>query len=323
MNTSKDYYAILGVLPSIEQTAIKAVYMALIKKYHPDVYSGDKSEAERITKDLNEAYSILGDVDKRKKYDEARHSEIKHENDYQPSDIDDDNYIDEDLESQWKILCEYFTEIEKLYFDLKKISNRLSFVFKVILVSQKLGSQATDLATLLKEDFLRRYFSENKIIQQFALRMIRENRKDVLLELNRIIQAFGTPTDRNASDVIAKISMKFNYFVTLFPRLDPKLFYVEKIYQSPIFDHSKKYGDGHFYSAELKNRNFISFIKNKNANSDLLGDYYLFDSKETFLSSHRNYFDQFWEITDQSQMAIHIKKYLKQLDQLGCFNIHT
>ncbi|MFT7572358.1 MAG: curved DNA-binding protein CbpA, partial [Paracoccaceae bacterium] len=42
-STPEDYYAVLGVLPSIEQTALAAVYKALIRKYHPDVYSGDKT----------------------------------------------------------------------------------------------------------------------------------------------------------------------------------------------------------------------------------------------------------------------------------------
>jgi len=65
LSDTKDYYAILGVLPSIEQAALSAVYKALIKKYHPDVYSGAKAESERISRQLNEAYEVLGDEKKR------------------------------------------------------------------------------------------------------------------------------------------------------------------------------------------------------------------------------------------------------------------
>ena len=61
MDASKDYYAVLGVLPSIEPAAIRAVYLALLKKYHPDVYKGTKEEAVRRTKEFNEAYDVLGD----------------------------------------------------------------------------------------------------------------------------------------------------------------------------------------------------------------------------------------------------------------------
>ena len=56
MAQDKDYYAVLGVLPSIDDVALKAVYQALLKKYHPDVFSGSQQEAERIT----ENYTILG-----------------------------------------------------------------------------------------------------------------------------------------------------------------------------------------------------------------------------------------------------------------------
>jgi curved DNA-binding protein CbpA len=72
MDPSKDYYAVLGVLPSIEPAAIRAVYLALLKKYHPDVYKSGKDEATRRTKEFNEAYNVLGDEKHREKYDSLR-----------------------------------------------------------------------------------------------------------------------------------------------------------------------------------------------------------------------------------------------------------
>ena len=53
MNIDKDYYAILGVLPSAEEIVIKAAYRALSKRYHPDVYTGPNI-AEKMA-DINEA----------------------------------------------------------------------------------------------------------------------------------------------------------------------------------------------------------------------------------------------------------------------------
>jgi curved DNA-binding protein CbpA len=72
MDTSKDYYAVLGVLPSIESAAIRAVYLVLLKKYHPDVSNGSKDEAVRRTKEFNEAYNVLHDEKNRNKYDTLR-----------------------------------------------------------------------------------------------------------------------------------------------------------------------------------------------------------------------------------------------------------
>ena len=72
MDPSRDYYAVLGVLPSIEPAAIRAVYLALLKKYHPDVCKSGKDEATRRTRELNEAYDVLGDAKHREKYDSLR-----------------------------------------------------------------------------------------------------------------------------------------------------------------------------------------------------------------------------------------------------------
>jgi curved DNA-binding protein len=67
----KDYYEILGVPPDAEKKVIKQTYRELAKKYHPDVNPGIK-EAEEKFKTINEAYQVLSDVEKRKKYDELR-----------------------------------------------------------------------------------------------------------------------------------------------------------------------------------------------------------------------------------------------------------
>jgi DnaJ-class molecular chaperone len=65
----KDYYATLGVAKSASEKEIKGAYRKLARKYHPDVNPGDKAAESRF-KDLTEAYEVLGDPEKRKKYDE-------------------------------------------------------------------------------------------------------------------------------------------------------------------------------------------------------------------------------------------------------------
>jgi molecular chaperone DnaJ len=65
----KDYYAILGVPRNADEKEIKKAYRRLARKYHPDLNPGDK-EAERKFKEINEAYEVLSDPEKRKRYDE-------------------------------------------------------------------------------------------------------------------------------------------------------------------------------------------------------------------------------------------------------------
>ena len=66
----KDYYDILGVASGADADLIKTAYRKLARKYHPDV-SKEKNAEERF-KDINEAYDVLRDPDKRRTYDQLR-----------------------------------------------------------------------------------------------------------------------------------------------------------------------------------------------------------------------------------------------------------
>lgn len=64
----KDYYEVLGVDKKASASEIKKAYRKLAKKYHPDLHPNDESAHKKFT-EINEAYEVLSDPDKRKKYD--------------------------------------------------------------------------------------------------------------------------------------------------------------------------------------------------------------------------------------------------------------
>lgn len=69
MADKRDYYEVLGVSKSASDDELKKAYRSLAKKYHPDLHPDDK-EAEAHFKEVNEAYEVLSDKDKRAKYDQ-------------------------------------------------------------------------------------------------------------------------------------------------------------------------------------------------------------------------------------------------------------
>lgn len=76
-----NYYELLNVKPTASKAEIKAAYKSLIKKYHPDIYKGDKTFAERKTKEINTAFDVLEDPAKRAEYDASIAPKVNY-NDY-------------------------------------------------------------------------------------------------------------------------------------------------------------------------------------------------------------------------------------------------
>ena len=73
MADKRDYYDVLGVSKGANEDEIKKTYRKLAKKYHPDANPGDKTAEEKF-KEVNEAYEVLSDTQKRAQYDQFGHA---------------------------------------------------------------------------------------------------------------------------------------------------------------------------------------------------------------------------------------------------------
>ncbi len=73
MADKRDYYEVLGISKGASEAEIKKAYRGLAKKYHPDLNPGN-AEAEAKFKEVNEAYDVLSDADKKAKYDQFGHA---------------------------------------------------------------------------------------------------------------------------------------------------------------------------------------------------------------------------------------------------------
>ncbi len=194
----KDYYSILGIIKTAEDIVVKAAYRALAQKYHPDKFSGDPAVAQQRMQEINEAYSVLSDEEKRREYDKTY--------EFQSSDTDaetDTEYFDSELDQIWHEVTEYYPDLTDIEKSLSKISKQLVHTFKYSLVESKQFEQRKELAKLIEEKYLESYFGSNKEIIEFGKILILCKFKNAAKKLNRAINILGTQV--NSSTVIEKI----------------------------------------------------------------------------------------------------------------------
>lgn len=72
-----NYYDVLGVSTDASFDEIKVAYRNMIKAFHPDFYKGNKEFAQKKTIEVNEAYEVLKDVQKRQEYDANNNFGVK------------------------------------------------------------------------------------------------------------------------------------------------------------------------------------------------------------------------------------------------------
>jgi len=210
LNTTKDYYAVLGVLPSIETTALKAVYLALLKKYHPDVYKGNKSDGERITKELNEAFEVLGDPQNRQKYDSLRGQQQNNGGDFQTeADADEATFTDADFRKDWDVVVEYYPKAELNRQELRNIAPSLAFSYQMIILTEKAARSSDQIFQRLKYEYLSRYFGKNFTLHEYVIKLLKSKNKDAALEINHLIRVTGEPTAKEIPELISKINIKY------------------------------------------------------------------------------------------------------------------
>ena len=226
----QDYYAILNVLPDADAAVISAAYKALIKKYHPDIFKGDKNFAHQFTRGLNEAYEILSNPEKREQYDAQRAAAgIKEE--YTPEPEPEENFQDSD----WDLAVSYFPILEDECQSLNTLSPKLAFTYQAVLLESKNFSESTILAEHLKKNFLSKYFGANQQIQALGENLILTREREASKYLNRTISVLGKSAD--IQKIKAELLKRFPQLIrTITPPQDGCL------YADHVIDLLKRHG---------------------------------------------------------------------------------
>lgn len=209
MDINKDYYAILGVLANCDSETIKIVYKSLIKVFHPDIFKGPKEYAHNRTAEINEAYSVLSNQGLRKEYDKARmdkKDEYKQEQSAN-NDFNFDSSAYTSINDEWLLACKYTPGLSDLSKMLDEISIPLGVSFKIIILEQKSFAKAHEIAFLMKDSYLEKYFGKNLKIKEFAEELIISKNKEAARELNKVINTLGSELD--AIYIISSIKKEF------------------------------------------------------------------------------------------------------------------
>ncbi len=204
----KDYYAILGVVPSAEEVVIRATWKALVQRYHPDRFHPNVAEATARIAEVNEAYNVLSDPVRRKNYDSQRGTKEGDFGSWMHEEEADQaiNSIDP-FENDWTIAVEYYPDLVEINDRLSRISKLLAFSFRASVLEQKAFEKRKELAQFVEIKFLQAYFGSNPEIVDFARHLIFDGRKPAAKALNNAVRVLGSEIP--ARVIIDKIRKDF------------------------------------------------------------------------------------------------------------------
>ena len=196
MAFDKNYYAILGILPTAEDVVIRAAYKALAQRYHPDRFQGSAEEATRRMKDLNEAYAVLSDPVRRKEYDEWFSRQQGAEYQDQEDDPDDElSAAIRSLEADWATACTIFPDLRAIEARLNKTAARLARGYKAVLLDTKEFQKRHAIAEVMEKEFFKAYFGTNPDLVQFAKELVTDGHRKAAKALNNYIRVVGNSAD--------------------------------------------------------------------------------------------------------------------------------
>jgi curved DNA-binding protein CbpA len=193
MDTEHDYYATLGVRDDAPLEVIAAAYRALSKKYHPDVAGNAHMDRFRL---ITEAYEILSNFEARQGYDDWKNN---------PDKADTPNNSNINTDSAWRMACQLYPDLEEKRTQLSAISRPLSESFVRTLIETKMFQNRDKMFIQFRNQFIGTYFGSNKIILNLVENLIKDNEKEQLLYINKMIKAVGNDNiDENLINLLKK-----------------------------------------------------------------------------------------------------------------------
>jgi curved DNA-binding protein CbpA len=181
----KDYFAVLGVAPQADPAVVKAAYRALAKKYHPDRHPDREVRARQRFQELQEAYELLGDEDRRNQYLQFRERALQQQRQqlhsaYRPP-------IRLLLDDRWDHLLREHPDLGRHHARFCFLSHKLAQEFKLTVLGAQTRRSFNKVAARMERQFYRRHFSFHRDLQLLARRLANRRKRHALRELAREI----------------------------------------------------------------------------------------------------------------------------------------
>ena len=186
-----DPYATLGVTREAETAVIASAYRALAKLYHPDRYSGDREFATRRLKEINAAYEILSNEEKRKAYDAENTKQYSKGAGYQSSSEGEDEKVLNAIEAEWDYATNFHPVLVQLRAELRQIDQSLANAFVAYLVLSKSYSDAPSAFGMFKDEYLFKKFGDQENVRELAYAAIKSGNRSFALDLNEALMRLG------------------------------------------------------------------------------------------------------------------------------------
>lgn len=199
----RTHYETLGILPDAPDAVVRAAYKALSQIHHPDRHpEGNRAEANARMAEINAAYEVLSDKDRRKAYDESQ-SEAQTAGSFadEQEEASFDAAMGEFAEA-WTMAREVYPEIEPVRARLKRISNDLAFAYSLVLLESKQFDFAKEIGERMERTFMSKHFGENEAILEFASKLVFTGERAAALSLNKLVTVVGTANPQRIIDAV-------------------------------------------------------------------------------------------------------------------------
>ncbi|WP_108879681.1 DnaJ domain-containing protein [Anderseniella sp. Alg231-50] len=208
---SKDYFAVLGLSSQAPPEVVKAAHRALAKKFHPDLHSGEDTEAEKRFQEIQEAYEVLRDEDKLKQYLALR-AQIKLQMQQQQAaparpHIRPRVYLK--LDDRWDHLVRRYPELSQHYAKFCFLSHKLGRQYKLIILGNQNPARFKRVAAKLERQFYRRHFSYHRNLQTLARKLAASHRRHAVRMLQTEIKGRRFVSKRSRSEIVWRYESRY------------------------------------------------------------------------------------------------------------------